>query len=406
MKAFKKLALVTAIAAAPFAQAEMVAIDDALMGEMTGQAGITIELSTEVKIGDIIYTDTDGLGVNGPGSLSITGVRLGGSGGVGTALDGIKIDIDVDDTDGLIIHLGAKDMAGVLKGDNPVDFGLDVASVSLNGGANLVSGVNIVGNLGPIDVKIANSGDIDVAAYFEVTGGSLDVDVLGLGITNLTVGQDSSPILSDLAYQADILNFQNYYEDQVSTIATTQATIDAAAAAPAALAAAQTAGAAAAGWTEDVGTPDAGNGDATNTAGETQAELSLAASDASDLATSTGTAAATIQLNNAGSAVVRANGVQGVSNMAYVGMTVTTGAAGYGKLNGDGTVGNEWSADTIAVTSALLVTIDAMSMDIGMDLTMGTATNLTDSSSVSTSLGNVVINDLDLSGTTLAIYGH
>ncbi len=394
MKAFKKLALVSAIAAAPFAQAELTAIDDAALSDMTGQAGITIELSTEVNIGSVVYTDTDGL-ANDAGSLNITGVRLGGA-TAGTALDNIKIDIDVDDTDGLVIHLGSQDMAGVLQGTNSVDFGLDVASVSLNTGANLVSGVSIQGNLGPIDVKIANSGDIDVDAYFEVTGGSLDVDVLGLGITNLTVGDNSSPILTDAAYQTDIQNFQGYYEAQVTASATDANVIAAAAQAPAAATDYQTKATAAATWTDVGGGVDAG--------GLTQVQRDDEAAAALIVATDTATAAGTVQLHAAGSAAMQANGVKGVSNMAYVSMQITTGTVGYGKLNGTGP--GDWSADTIAVTNALMVTIDAMSMDIGMDLTMGSAVNTTDASVVSTSLGNVVINDLDLSGTTLAIYGH
>ncbi len=390
MKAFKKLALVTAIAAAPFAQAEMVAIDDALMGEMTGQAGITIELSTEVKIGSIVYSDTDGLdgAAVDTGLLNITGVRLGGSGGVGTALDGIKIDIDVDANDGLVIHLGAKDMAGVLQGTNSVDFGLDVASVSLNSGVNLVSNVNIQGNLGPIDVTIADSGDIDVAAYFEVTNGSLNVDVLGLGITKLTIGDNDSPILAaGSAYKADIDNFIAYAE--YGTVAPAQA------ASTAADAAKVTADDAVANWT------DAGSGQ--DAGGKTLAERTTEASTADTAATN---AAATLAGANlaVSSGTVSAGATQGVSNMAYVGMTVTTGVAGYGKLNGSSSA--DWSADTIAVQSALIVTIDSMKMDIGMDLTMGTATNMTTGDSVSTALGSVAIDNLDLSGTTLAIYGH
>jgi hypothetical protein len=47
-----------------------------------------------------------------------------------------------------------------------------------------------------------------------------------------------------------------------------------------------------------------------------------------------------------------------------------------------------------------------MSMDISMDLTMGSAVNQTTLAAVSTDLGSVVINDLDLSGTQLKIYGH
>ncbi|MFN2361305.1 MAG: DUF6160 family protein, partial [Marinobacter sp.] len=45
MKGLKKLALATAVAAAPFAaHAELQAMDDSTMGDVTGQAGVTIEL--------------------------------------------------------------------------------------------------------------------------------------------------------------------------------------------------------------------------------------------------------------------------------------------------------------------------------------------------------------------------
>jgi len=54
MKGLKKLALVTAVAALPFAaHADLRALDDSAMGNVTGQAGVTIELETEVSIGEI-----------------------------------------------------------------------------------------------------------------------------------------------------------------------------------------------------------------------------------------------------------------------------------------------------------------------------------------------------------------
>ncbi len=452
MKAFKKLALVSAIAAAPFAQAEMVAIDDALMGEMTGQAGITIELSTEVKIGSVVYTDTDGLdgAAANAGSLNISGVRLGGA-VAGTALDGIKIDIDVDKDDGLVIHLGSPDMAGVLTGANSVDFGLDVDAVSLNTGlSNLVSNVSIQGNLGPIDVTIANSGDIDVAAYFEVTNGSLDVDVLGLGVSNLKIGQNSSPIQTDAAYQSDINNFLSYvkeveqapqYQGYMGLTATTDAItaagvangntfvgattdtaavysavdgslVTAATSTPitktvvttAAVAEVIAAPAVAATYSTTTGeelTPavaeviaapavvEVTEEQQVNAGGFTQAELVAAG----ELA---GTAAAT--------AGFEAQVIGGVNNMAYVGMKITTGTTGYGELNGTSTA--DWSKDTIAVQNALIIDITSMSMDISMDLTMGNAVNMTTGAVVDNALGSVAINDLDLSGTQLKIYGH
>ncbi len=417
MKAFKKLALVSAIAAAPFAQAEMVAIDDALMSEMTGQAGITIELSTEVKIGDVIYTDTDGLD-NAGGSLAITGVRLGGA-TAGTALDNIKIDIDVDETDGLIIHLGGTKLSDVLTGathaageanafgdiqadaTKSVDFGLDVASVSLNNGVNLVSNVSIQGFLGPIDIAIANDGTIDVDAYFEVTNGSVDVDVLGLGITNLTIGQDSSPILTSTEYGSDITNFKNFiinekYAAQYAGAVTAQQ------------GAAVTANAATITGAGDQAAHDY----AVSLGYADEAALDLAA-DPTEMGTrdanrAGGELAATTAVEAAAAAGVEASLTKGVNNMAYVGMQITTGEASYLTLNGTTDSGgiDPWSEDNIVVSSALIVNITAMSMDIGMDLTMGSAVNQTTGLGVSSDLGSVVINDLDLSGTMLKIYGH
>ena len=45
MKGLKKIALATAVAAAPFAaNADLKALDDSAMGNVTGQAGVTIEI--------------------------------------------------------------------------------------------------------------------------------------------------------------------------------------------------------------------------------------------------------------------------------------------------------------------------------------------------------------------------
>ncbi len=102
MKGLKKIALVAAIAAAPFAQAELTSIDDAVLSDMTGQAGLSIELSTAVTIASLTYTDTDGhtAGGNVAGSIGVNGIAFGGATVAGGALatddalfDNIKIDI-------------------------------------------------------------------------------------------------------------------------------------------------------------------------------------------------------------------------------------------------------------------------------------------------------------------------
>jgi hypothetical protein len=366
MKAFQKLALVSAIAAAPFAQAELVSIDDALMGEMTGQAGISIELSAKVDIGSVVYTDTDGL-ANGAGTLSLANITLGGSNGTGAivgALDEIKIDIDVDANDGLVIHLGGTNLEGVLDGSDKVDFGLSVGSVGVNNQATLASNIFIGGNLGPIDVTIANDSSIAVTAFFEVTEGSMTVDVLGMGISNLKIGQDSSPFL---------LNALSPYQQAAALTAGVEAA-DFGAASNGALVTPATAavdidGSGTIETSEWLLTGADLDGDGTITFAE------------ADTALAGGTGAITGAAVNA---TAKAN-APGVGDMAFVAMDIVT----------TDTLFIDKAGVTTNITSALDIQIAAMSMDIGMDVSLG-----------GVGIGRVAINDLDLSGTSLKIYGH
>jgi len=86
MKGLKKVALVSAIAAASAgAQAELKALDDSMMGELTGQAGLTIDLETEWTIGEFAYHDA--------GYVLLQNMSMGGNGG--GLLDNIRLTIDV-----------------------------------------------------------------------------------------------------------------------------------------------------------------------------------------------------------------------------------------------------------------------------------------------------------------------
>jgi len=412
MKGLKKLALASAVAAAPFAQAELVAMDDSVLGEMTGQAGVSIELSAQMSIGSFTYTDTDGIDGNGAplagtgaaGSFNVRNITLGGSGaeitdqnGVGTgafygtALDDIKIDIDVDANEGLVIHLGGTNTFDVLTGGaQAVDFALNVGSADVNG-AVLASNINIEGFLGPIDIQIQNDSTINVDAYFEVTNGSMNIDVLGMGISNLTIGDDAAPILSG-AYASKLADVYNYAAVNQAGVEFT--TLEAQAAGAQAQATADQAAADA--WTEDPGNPGSG----VDVNGDTQADLQAIA-DASEATANTAQGAV--------DAIV-AGSTSGVSNMAYVGMTITTGAAQYGGIDNSNTAAPV--KEGYLVSNALIVSIDAMNMDIGADISLGTTTKVNaDTGAVlaapaAASLGSIAINDLDLSGTTLKIYGH
>lgn len=202
MKGLKKIALVAAVAAAPFAaNAEMQALNDASMGAVTGQAGVTIDLTANVSIGEIAYQDQ--------GFLSFSGVTLAGQGG--TDLDDIRLTIDVagDGTDLGTAALGATYLAGagfdvsganetpqaVTDGDlvislrsqsgTPVDFNLSIGEIALaksggtvgnlnsagDAGTVLVSNLSIDGLLGPIDILInEESNNMNINAYFNANG--------------------------------------------------------------------------------------------------------------------------------------------------------------------------------------------------------------------------------------------
>ena len=94
MKGLNKIVLVSAIAAiSAGAQAELKSLDDASMGELTGQSGITIDLDATVEIAEIAYQDA--------GFIAIKDVKIGGAGtttaGLVGSLDNIRINIDVAD---------------------------------------------------------------------------------------------------------------------------------------------------------------------------------------------------------------------------------------------------------------------------------------------------------------------
>jgi len=67
---FNKKTLVLAVSALSLnAQAELKMLDDSMMGELTGQAGLTIDLETKYTIGEFMYKDA--------GSVFLKGISLG-----------------------------------------------------------------------------------------------------------------------------------------------------------------------------------------------------------------------------------------------------------------------------------------------------------------------------------------
>ncbi|ABM18662.1 DUF6160 family protein [Marinobacter nauticus] len=197
MKGLKKIALATAVAAAPFAaQADLKALDDTTMGNVTGQAGVTIELETEVSIGEFRYTDEGYLAVNDIyiGGGSVERDQGGAVTGVSGMLDDLLIDIDVEADGDAVIDVHSISTNPVTGGGNPIDFAVAVGSASLNAtdgsgdSTLLASNIGIEGNLGLLNIRVDTATDnLIMNVGFNVTDMDMDVDFLGVNVRDLTV---------------------------------------------------------------------------------------------------------------------------------------------------------------------------------------------------------------------------
>ncbi|WP_166253742.1 DUF6160 family protein [Marinobacter salicampi] len=214
--------------------AEFQAIDDQAMGQITGKAGVTIELETQVNVGRFTWQDE--------GSLHVNNLSLSGQGG--GALDNMKVTLDIagenevlehgfseiarrassgqlaagsnpDIADAvakysvggefgkafnsgdLVIHIGPTDSGDPTSLDDyltAVDFQLAIDSVvteGADGSASLFSDILLNGYVGPTDIIVRNHGDetrllangnqvsnseLQIDTHFEITDGSLNWD--------------------------------------------------------------------------------------------------------------------------------------------------------------------------------------------------------------------------------------
>lgn len=197
MKGLKKIALVTAIAAAPFAaHAELQAMNDTAMGDVTGQAGVTIELETKVSIGQFKYTDEGSFAVNdivlGGAGVTTEGQVLDGAGDVTNGLlDQLKIDIDIADSGNAVIHVGSLQTDPATGAPVPIDWGLTVGSMMLEGTGGtttLISNLSGYGNLAQLDIEVDTATDhLNLVAAFDVQDMDFDVEFMGVGIRDLKI---------------------------------------------------------------------------------------------------------------------------------------------------------------------------------------------------------------------------
>ena len=214
MKTFQKIALVSAIAAAPFAaQADLTPMTDSLMGDTTGQAGVTIDMTIEgagITVGSVVYTDEGSLGING---ISITGTNAAGD-----ANQAMSLSQTVD----VLANGDLQLVVSPQGGEQYLNIGLDSVTLMANAATdanyaanaselvnNLDMTVKLTGNstttIHNVDVSSQTLGDFSVTgAAATSTAGLVISQNASFQIENLDVGlfgytADQADVLADTA---------------------------------------------------------------------------------------------------------------------------------------------------------------------------------------------------------------
>lgn len=206
---FKKIALVTAIAAAPFSALAAESLDDAMLSGVTGQDGIVINLDLNVTTNAIIH-DTDGIdnvstAYSFDGAIIVTGLNIDTGG------NDIRLEIDAGDSTtasgtapvlniNVAIPTGTAIQTGTLRvgnsnRDDASGWGYEAGSVSgvimsnatITLGAttaNIQLGNEAQGNMIQVDTVITGGVSIANSTLYDA-GGALTGGVIGSSIIQI-----------------------------------------------------------------------------------------------------------------------------------------------------------------------------------------------------------------------------
>lgn len=189
MKGFQKIALVTAIAAAPMSGFAMEQLEDEALAAVTGQDGVTISIAS-TTIGGIRLDDQDGFGsADANGAIFISGFSMSGA-------TTIVVDADVD-TIQAAITLGSGTMGlGAISA---------TATGALTGGAtNLIT----LGSMTHGDITAnVQLGDEDQGAMIVLTGtvtGGLVLSGFSITDTDSTGSISANVTINDAGAGTDL----------------------------------------------------------------------------------------------------------------------------------------------------------------------------------------------------------
>lgn len=381
MKTFQKITLAAAISAAPFmAQADLTPMSESLMGDTTGQAGVTIEIDLGddgIKVGSVVYTDTaHGIGAeiddtNGaaPGDAGYISTYATYEDGGSVALENISVNltgtlvqtIDVSKTGDLEMTVSSPGALTVAMGNDAADVTGQFSALKLQAvdgsESEIINNLDLSMNLGSSTTTIRNLGNGTAASAG--LGALANAGVTGdyaTGVSSMAIEMNASFEITDM--NLGVFGYTNAQANILGqghdTSVTAKATLDGAA-------------------TTGVISYDAATGEASSTE----------AGDALFVGTYNGTLNAVKNKIATGSAIQ----VEGVTIEAAAGGAIALNQVIWA-VGGD--------ASEAGSKAGVYIQLGAMDMNIGVEsIAIG-----------GSSIGSLAVNGLELGGMTQRIYGH
>lgn len=228
MKGLKRTLLALGVAGLPAAaMADIEMLDDSVMGNITGQAGVTIELETKLNIDRFIYTDEGSMvindisvgGTNRTDMFSEMGTNLTGA-APSDLLDNIRINIDIANDGDAIINILPMTFGAV-------DLRISTGEWNLAGSGNsttIMDNFHMDALIGSGTIRVDTATDVlSFRADLAIDDMDFDVPFLALGIEDLRLtGADydlSAPQPLDLFARVEMGIYKTANSQGISSLA-------------------------------------------------------------------------------------------------------------------------------------------------------------------------------------------
>jgi hypothetical protein len=189
------------VAFSSFLQAGFQSIDDADLGGITGQAGITIESDLYLTIGSLEYKDEGSLVINqveigGANKATYFGKDWGASSHSGPKLDGSLITIDVLEDGDLVISGSVNPKLGGI-----IDFGISIGEIQLRS-ADALNSSTFIDSLNMTGIATKFRTKIDAQTSHVITQVQVGIDDLDIDISGLNVKVENAFIAAPSYFES------------------------------------------------------------------------------------------------------------------------------------------------------------------------------------------------------------